>query len=118
MIPRHRHTDFIQLPYMEGLLLISPKDNVAVALRSLETGEVAIAGGGSLSLLQPVKLGDKVAIHDLGEGEKILKYGVPIGSSARAIAAGEHVHLHNMQSDYIPTYTLDEEHSFRATPAH
>jgi len=37
---------------------------------------------------------------------------VPIGSATRAIKAGEHVHLHNMKSDYIPTYTLEDEHRF------
>ena len=33
--------------------------------------------------------------------EKVLKYGLPIGSATRDIAAGEHVHVQNMKSDYI-----------------
>ena len=36
-----------------------------------------------------------------------MKYGAPIGSATAAIAAGEHVHVHNMKSDYTPTYQLD-----------
>jgi hypothetical protein len=63
-------------------------------------------------LRQPVKLGDKVAARDLAAGEIIRKYGVPIGSATRAIEAGEHVHLHNMKSDYLPTYTLEDDHRF------
>ena len=42
----------------------------------------------------------------------LLKYGVSIGSALRDIAAGEHVHLHNMQSDYLPTYTLEEGNQY------
>ena len=37
-----------------------------------------------------------------------MKYGVSIGSARTDIAAGEHVHVHNMQSDYTPTYSLQE----------
>jgi hypothetical protein len=38
-------------------------------------------------------------------GEVVLKYGAPIGSMTEAAAVGAHVHLHNLKSDYIPTYT-------------
>ena len=37
----------------------------------------------------------------IAEGEKVLKFGVPIGSAVRAILPGEHVHVHNIKSDYI-----------------
>ncbi len=39
----------------------------------------------------------------------ILKYGAPIGVATQAIAAGAHVHVHNMRSDYTPTYHLEDE---------
>jgi hypothetical protein len=38
----------------------------------------------------------------------VRKYGVPIGSVTKPIAAGEHVHVHNLASNYTPTYTLDD----------
>jgi hypothetical protein len=36
---------------------------------------------------------------------------LPIGHkvAARPIAAGEHVHTHNVQSDYIPTYLREDQ---------
>jgi altronate dehydratase small subunit len=40
-------------------------------------------------------------------GEKILEYGAPIGSATCDIRPGDYVHTHNLQSDYLPTYTLD-----------
>jgi hypothetical protein len=41
----------------------------------------------------------------------VIKYGVSIGSATRDIELGELVHLHNMKSDYLPTYTLEKEDS-------
>jgi hypothetical protein len=45
-----------------------------------------------------------VAARDISAGEKIFKYGAPIGSATRDICAGSTVHVHNMKSDYLPTY--------------
>ncbi len=39
---------------------------------------------------------------------KILKYGMPIGIATRNIAAGEHVHIHNIRSAYTPTHALQD----------
>jgi altronate dehydratase len=55
-----------------------------------------------------VPLGHKIAARPIAAGEKIIKYGVPIGSATRAIAQGEHVHTHNLQSDYLPTFIRGE----------
>ena len=69
-------------------------------------------GDDSVQLEQPLGLGHKIAADDIDAGARIIKYGAPIGSATRQIRRGEHVHLHNMQSDYLPTYTLDEEHRY------
>jgi hypothetical protein len=42
----------------------------------------------------------------------VYKCGVPIGSAKETIRAGSHIHLHNLKSDYIATYTLDKDHVF------
>jgi hypothetical protein len=86
------------------LLRISPQDNVLVAARTLEAGAMLEIEGQSIPLAAPVGLGHKIAACDIAPGEKIIKYGVSIGSATTAIQAGGHVHLHNMQSDYLPTY--------------
>ncbi len=56
----------------------------------------------------PIPLGHKIAARDIAAGEKIIKYGAPIGSAIRDIASGEHVHTHNLKSDYIPTFKRGE----------
>jgi altronate hydrolase len=48
-----------------------------------------------------VPSGHKVALEPIAAGGSIVKCAVPVGISRRAIAAGEHVHIHNVASRYI-----------------
>ncbi|MCC5805965.1 MAG: UxaA family hydrolase [Opitutales bacterium] len=95
-------------------VLLASGDNVVVLAASAAAGDRVRLSGRELALPEPLGLGHKLAAHNIPDGEKIIKYGAPIGSATRAISAGEHVHLHNMQSDYLPTYTLDAEHQFHS----
>jgi len=63
---------------------------------------------------EAIPIGHKVAARAIAAGEKIIKYGAPIGSAKEDIAAGAHVHTHNIQSDYLPTFLRGEgEHHAR-----
>lgn len=93
---------------------LAPADNIVVLCRSVAAGTTVDVEGMVLTVATPLGLGHKLAIRPIAAGEKIVKYGVPIGSASRGIAAGEHVHLHNMRSDYLPTYTLDDGRLFAA----
>lgn len=93
---------------MSGLLRLADADNVLVATGKLEPGRVSVNGGPEITVLDAVMLGHKIAARDIRQGEKILKYGVPIGSAMADIPAGAHVHIHNMKSDYTPTHALRE----------
>lgn len=86
------------------LLRIAPDDNVWVAVRTLEPGTMIDVAGITVTLTDRIGLGHKIAGCDLVAGEKIIKYGVSIGSATTTIKAGDSVHLHNMKSDYLPTY--------------
>jgi hypothetical protein len=98
------------------LLRLDPADNVLVAIQTLEVGDVLTVAGERVSVRCRLTLGHKLAARAISAGEKILKYRVPIGSATRDIAIGEHVHLHNMKSDYLPTYTFESGHTF--SPQH
>lgn len=91
------------------LFRIAEADNVYVLLRSMPAGTVLQIGGRKVTHESALELGHKIAARDIAAGEKVFKYGAPIGSATCDIQAGEHVHLHNMQSDYIPTYTMESE---------
>lgn len=56
-----------------------------------------------------VALGHKIARRLIPRGERVVKYGMPIGSSTAQIQPGDWVHLHNMKSDYIPSHTRDSK---------
>ena len=43
--------------------------------------------------------GHKYALREIAAGEDVVKYGMPIGHATRAIAAGEHVHTHNLATN-------------------
>lgn len=77
---------------LPSALQIHPADSVAVALRPLVPGEEVLG----VRIAAPVPQGHKLALVDLPAGAMITKYGQPIGRSSAAIAAGEHVHTHNL----------------------
>jgi len=89
------------------LLLLHPDDNILVARRDIAAGERVEIDGDSLVIPAPVELGHKLARRALAPDTRVLKYGAPIGSMKTAVARGEHVHLHNLRSDYIPSTTRD-----------
>ena len=94
------------------LLLLSPADNVLTVIATLEPGETIRVAGQSVVVSTRLPLGHKLAARELAPGEKIIKYGVPIGSAVTRIATGEHVHTHNLKSDYLPTFTREEQANY------
>lgn len=88
------------------LLLLDAADNVFVIRQRLRAGEPLRVGGVDVLLPGDIPIGHKVARHSIEAGDKIMKYGAPIGTATTQIAVGAHVHVHNLQSDYTPTYHL------------
>jgi altronate dehydratase small subunit len=89
------------------LLMLAPEDNVAAAKTTIPAGESLLIAGAQVVCGQILPTGHKVAIRPIAPGEKIVKYGAPIGSATRAIRPGDLVHTHNVRSDYLPTYTYE-----------
>ncbi len=59
-----------------GNILINERDSVTLSLEN----------------------GHKYARKDIKSGEKVIKYGFPIGVATKDIAEGEHVHSHNLKT--------------------
>jgi hypothetical protein len=83
---------------MKPAIVISDRDNVATALEALEPGRVLRIGGVSLTAIEPVASGHKIALRPIRAGEAVIKYGSPIGRATADIPAGAHVHTHNLAS--------------------
>ena len=99
------------------LILIHPDDNVLVLGRSVQAGQGFSIDGAEFKFEKPLGIGHKIARRDIATGDKILKYGVPIGVATIPIRRGQHVHVDNLRSDYTPTYTLEKEHLY-GQPSH
>lgn len=79
---------------MDPLLTIHPLDNVAVSLGALAKGTSV----GGILLADDLPAGHKVALREIQPGERVWKYGFPIGKATRLITPGSHVHTHNLAS--------------------
>lgn len=90
------------------LLLLSPGDTVFVLRDQIDAGETVWVEGLAVAFPTRLGLGHKIARVAVPAGDKVIKYGAPIGRASRAIAQGDHVHLHNLTSDYTPTYALNK----------
>jgi altronate hydrolase len=82
----------------EAVLQLHPGDPVALVRRELQPGTELEGAGRRLTVRDTVPHGHKLALTDIAAGEQVLKYGQPIGIATQAIAAGEHVHEHNLRS--------------------
>lgn len=88
---------------MPVFLLHRPGDSVGVATEDIAAGTPATGRMREtdevveLIVSDDVPLGHKIAVHPLASGEKVIEYGVEIGVATADIAAGQHVHVHNMK---------------------
>jgi altronate hydrolase len=73
---------------------IHAADNVVIARRQLLGGTVVTEEGFTVSGLVPP--GHKVAARPIAAGEAVRRYNQIIGTATQAIAAGQHVHTHNL----------------------
>ncbi len=85
---------------MDKVLLIDPRDNVVTALEPVKKGDCFTAaterGEESFTALQDIPFGHKLAVRAIPRGTPVFKYGSAIGDVTADIAAGEHVHSHNL----------------------
>ena len=83
---------------MKAVLVISARDNVATALEPLDAGRRVVVNGAEVIVRESVAAGHKIALHPISAGAAVVKYGSTIGLATCDIAAGAHVHTHNVAS--------------------
>jgi arabinonate dehydratase len=76
-----------------SLIRLHAQDNVLVATARLTPGVVA----DSLTVVDEIPAGHKVACATIAAGGPVLKYGQLIGLASQPINPGEHVHSHNLE---------------------
>ena len=87
---------------MKQVVVLNDADNVATSLAPLDAQsqvEVELDGQSrTVTLLDPIPFGHKLAIRTLSPGDDVLKYGEVIGRASEAIEPGRWVHVHNVES--------------------
>lgn len=89
---------------MTKALIHAHPDFVAVATDDIAKGEEIVAvymddnKQTSVRSKEDIALGHKIALRNIGKGEKVIEYGDVIGAAMKDIATGEHVHVHNLKS--------------------
>jgi len=84
-------------------LMHEPGDTVAVAVQDVDPGTAsgAVLSTGErrqLPVTERIPLGHKFAVEAVAEGAPVTEYGFRVGTALQPIAAGEHVHVHNLGS--------------------
>ncbi|MBA2964395.1 MULTISPECIES: UxaA family hydrolase [Ramlibacter] len=73
---------------------LHPDDDVVIARQQLLGGTWLAEEGVRVQGLVPPA--HKLAVRDIAAGQPVRRYGQIIGFAAQAIAAGQHVHVHNL----------------------
>lgn len=90
---------------MIKFLVHDPEDMVGVAVANIEAGETVTGKIQDSDKTLEVKsvsnipLGHKIALKDIANGERVIKYHIVIGKAVADIKAGEHVHTHNLKTE-------------------
>jgi altronate hydrolase len=93
------------------LLRITPHDSVAVAIQPVAKGETLTVDGITVTALEDIPAGHKIALEAIKAGEPVIKYGYPIGAMKTDIQKGGHVHADNLHTllEESGTYRYDEK---------
>ncbi len=105
-----------------SIIRLHPNDDVVIATRQLMSGapvEHGVQGAVTVSGLIPP--GHKIATRAIKKGEHVRRYNQIIGVAREPIAAGQHVHVHNLgmadfERDYAFGIDRHETH-YADTPA-
>jgi predicted RecA/RadA family phage recombinase len=96
--------EFCSLAGDKIVLVLDPKDNVAVALTDLKTGDCCVIGEGGekeleVTVAEDIAFGHKFALIDMEKDTPIYKYGEEIGRTKACIKKGDWIHIHNLYCD-------------------
>jgi (2R)-sulfolactate sulfo-lyase subunit alpha len=87
------------------ILVHDRSDTVGVAVvegieagRELDVWVMDTDESVTITSVDPIPLGHKIALADLATGDTVIKYGNDIGRMVASCVAGAHVHVHNLKT--------------------
>lgn len=89
----------LEIMSQKKVLKIHPNDNVAVCIDALCYGDEIIVDGKTIIAHADIPAGHKILLCDVKKGDKIVKYGYPIGHSDTELKCGEWVNETNLKTN-------------------
>jgi altronate dehydratase small subunit len=89
---------------MKKVFVVESDDNVGTAVGDpIKAGDTVGTEGRikdvTVVARADIPYGHKVALRAIAKGEQVTKYGLSIGSALEDIQPGDHVHIHNVESN-------------------
>lgn len=89
---------------MNKVFVVDKEDNVGTAVgEPIKAGETVGTEGRvtdvTVTANADISYGHKIALKPIAKGEQVMKYGLSIGAATEDIKPGDHVHLHNVESN-------------------
>lgn len=84
---------------MKSWIKVNPKDNLIVALESIDINTEIEVSGEKVVIKQAITKGHKIAISNIKKGQMLTKYGEYLGQASIDIEAGEWIHSHNAKTN-------------------
>lgn len=83
------------------ILRLHLEDNVGILLKKAQKDTKACfntaSGEETVTILEDIPFGFKIALEDIPEGGLVYKYGNAIGRATTGIKKGQMVHVHNIE---------------------
>jgi len=96
----------INMPFIR----INKLDNVIVTLKNFSKGDIIEIDEKQIKIANDIPQGHKIALENMPKGTDIIKYGNPIGHATQPINTGDHVHIHNTETNLsgINSYSFSQ----------
>lgn len=104
-----------EIHYEQTGYIVRKEDCVGTALGDIQEGAILLRGKGAAGqeeviAVEHIPFGHKFAVKNIAQGGPIIKYGAVIAIAASNIRIGEHVHLHNVRSNFdMRAATFDQK---------
>ena len=85
-----------------NMIIMAAADNVGIALRDISAGSSAFDKQGvQLIAAEAIPQGHKIALAAIAAEQVIIRFSMPVAKATQAIAPGQLVHIHNVESQYL-----------------
>ncbi|WP_462255137.1 UxaA family hydrolase [Ferruginibacter sp.] len=98
----------------QQVLKVHPKDNVLVALADLKKGQAVEFGGENFILQDDVKAKHKFFTTDLQQGDKVVMYGVLVGTAQKFISKASWMSTENIKHAAEPYFFRHTNYTWAA----